>query len=131
MIRPLEPKVLVYASFGNGEDFGYSLEEVWELGQRVATYAHTDFPDCHIYLLGANYRRSNNEERIQVLKRYNSWLKEFAEKTPNCFFIETNDFEQLKRKDIYAPDGVHFNEEGYKYYAEFFKEALKEELECF
>ena len=35
MVRPLEPKVLVYHPMGNFSSFGYSAEEAWELGQRV------------------------------------------------------------------------------------------------
>jgi len=51
MVKPLEPKVLVYGcALGNGLAFGYSVEETWELAQRVIAYAKTDFPDIHIYI---------------------------------------------------------------------------------
>ena len=40
MVKPLEPKVLVYApGLGNGTSFGYTPEEMFELAQRVVLYA--------------------------------------------------------------------------------------------
>jgi len=131
MIRPLEPKVLVYSSHGNSESFGYTLEETWEIAQRVIAYALTDFPDIHVYISSANPQANMSDELIAKRKMYNSWLKEFAEKTPNCFYLDTFNYEPLNDPEIFVKDGVHFNQEGYERYAEFFKEALKDELARF
>ena len=131
MIKPLEPKVLVYSSFGNGENFGYTLEEEWELAQRVALYTLADFPDVHIYLCAPNRRRDITDARLEKLAKYDEYLKEFAKNTPNCFFISAREYEPLQRNDIYVSDGIHFNQDGYHLYADFFREALKDELERF
>ena len=58
-------------------------------------------------------------------------VKEFAEATPNCFYVDALDYEPLRRTDIYVKDGVHYNQEGYDLYAEFYREVLKDELEKF
>lgn len=129
MIRPLEPKVLVYSSHGNSESFGYSLEETWELGQRVIMYTLTDFPECRVYISGANPRKCMSDAEIEKRRRYNSWLREFAEKTPNCFYIDPLEYMPLRDDALFVDDGVHFNQKGYDVYAEFFKEVLKDELE--
>lgn len=129
MIRPLEPKVLVYTFFGNGPSFGYSDEESWELAQRVIAWARTDFPDIRIYLLGAQRSVSTTPEDLAKKRVCNAWVKEFAENTPNCFYLETLDYAPLDRQDIFVEDGVHFNQEGYHIFGDFFKEALKTELE--
>ena len=128
MIRPLEPKVLVYSSFGNGEDFGYSPDEVWEIAQRVVAYTLTDCPDCRVYLCGTNLRRNITEERLSMLRKYDERLREFAENTERCFFIDPKEYEPLSRNDIYVEDGIHFNALGYEIYAEHFKEVLRDEL---
>jgi len=60
---------------------------------------------------------------------FDNWLREFAEKTPNCTYLTLSTYTPIHRNDIYVEDHVHFNQEGYKIYAEFFKEALKEELD--
>ena len=131
MVRPLEPRVLVYSSFGNSEAFGYSPEETWEIAQRVIAYTLADFPECRVYLCGANLRRNVTPERRLATDKYDAFLREFAENTPNCFFIDSKEYEPLTRNDIYVEDGVHFNSKGYEIYAEYFKKALKEELDKF
>ncbi len=131
MIRPLAPKVLVYSSFGNGENFGYTSEETWEIGQRVVEYALADFPDIKIYLCGGQTRPNMARERYEMLKDYDAKLIEFAEKNPRCTYLNFIDCEQFNDADLYVSDGVHFNQKGYDLYTEYFKEALKDELECF
>jgi hypothetical protein len=131
MIRPLEPKVLVYSCYGNSESFGYTLEETWEIAQRVIAYALTDFPDIHVYICGANVRANMSDAERAKRRECNSWAREFAEKTPNCFYLDTLDYAPLNDPDIFVSDGVHFNQEGYHRYAEFFRQALKDELERF
>ena len=131
MVRPLEPKVLVYSSFGNGEDFGYTSEETWEIGQRVVEYALADFPDIRIYLCGGKSRPNMAKERYEMLKAYDNYLIEFAEKHPRCKYLNFIDCEQFAPEDIYVSDKVHFNQQGYDLYTEYFKEALKDELDKF
>lgn len=131
MIRPLEPKVLVYESFANADAFGYTLEERWELAQRVIAYAKTDFPDIRIYLVGPHPARTETEEQIAGKKCYAEMLKAFVAETPNCHYIEVREHEFLAGKDVFIEDGVHFNSEGYKLYAKLYQEALAEELAQF
>ncbi len=128
MIRPLEPKVLVYKSAGNSEAFGYTNEEAWELAQRVIAYTLTDFPEAQVYLVSAARNRDITEEQIKYRREYNSFLKEFAEKTPRCHYLDIFEYEPLTDNDIYINDGVHFNPRGYELFADFFTEALKDEL---
>jgi tetratricopeptide (TPR) repeat protein len=130
MVRPLEPKVLVYSPLGNYSSFGYSFEEAWELAQRVIAYAFADFPEIRIYLCGAHRRRENTEESLANMEKANSVLKEFAENTPNCYFLNPCEDKALSAEDIFS-DGAHYNQKGYEAYAEFFKSALKEELDLF
>ena len=130
MIRPLKPKVLVYTCYGNGGSFGYSLEEIWEIAQRVITYALTDFPGIHIYLCGPGNTKRQTEADLEKKRRFAEMEKEFAEKTENVFFLDLLNYEPIRsRKDIYVEDGVHFNAEGYQLFGEMFREMLKEELD--
>ena len=131
MVRAIEPKVLVYSSFGNSDAFGYSPEETWEIAQRVIAYTLADFPECRIYLCGANHRRVVTPERRLATAKYDALLREFAESTPNCFFIDPKEYEPLSLDDIYVEDGVHFNSKGYEIYADYFKKALERELDEF
>jgi len=131
MIRPLAPKVLVYSSFGNGRSFGYTPEEIWELAQRVIAYARVDFPDIRICLCGSHYHPNDTQKDLEQARQYDSWLQAYAEQTPNCRFVRPMDYAPLRDDSIFVADGVHFNQEGYHRYADFFREALKEELAQF
>lgn len=130
MIRPLAPKVLVYSFNANGSAFGYSLEESWELAERVIAYAMTEFPDIHIYLCSVVPRKkdysftenANNE-------RFNSRLRAFCADNDNCFYIDIMKYEGMHRKDIYIEDGVHFNQDGYDEFKKVFENELRDELE--
>lgn len=132
LIRPLEPKVLVYSPYGNGGAFGYTDDETWELAMRVIAYARTDFPDIRIYLVGPNVTHKTSPEAQAAREQFCQRLKAFTEETPNCFYIDVISYEPLhNRDDILAEDGVHFNQTGYELYKGLFLEALKEELDAF
>lgn len=124
MVRPLAPKVLVYApGLGNGTSFGYTPDELLPLAQRVVLYALSDFPDLRVYLCGLPARYSSEAALI-----YNQQLRQFAEETPNCTFVDMADYPQLARTDVLSEDKVHYNAEGYRLYGEMFREVLKDEL---
>ncbi len=132
LIRPLEPKVLVYSFLANGKSFGYSTEETWELAQRVIAYARTDFPDVTIYLCGPQpHREEPNFSANEENKRFSAIIKAFAENTPNCHYIDVWKYEELHRKDIFVEDGIHYNQAGYHLYGKVFKKELKAELDKF
>lgn len=131
MVRPLAPKVLVYSAFGNYNSFGYSVEEAWELAQRVVMYALTDFPDIHVYICGAQYHRGDTEESRARYEKIDALIKAFVKDTPNCYYLNPHEYKPLQRDEIFIEDGVHYNQLGYDAYAEFFKEVLKEELDRF
>ena len=131
MVRPLEPKVLVYAGSGNATAFGYTVEETWELAQRVVTYAMTDFPDIRIYLLAPNPRRDETEQSIAFKDAYREKVIAFCAEHPNCTVVDPRAYEPLLRKDIYVDDGVHYTQQGYDIYRDFFREVLRDELAQF
>ena len=124
MVWPLEPRVMVYApGLGNGTTFGYTPGELFDLAQRVVLYALSDFPDMKVYICGLPARYSKPEAL-----EYGRWLRQFAEETPNCVYLDIAGCEALQSPALLSPDGVHFNPEGYKAYARFFREALAAEL---
>lgn len=129
LVRPLAPRVLVYIpGFGNDQAFGYTNEESWILGQRVLMYAMTDFPELKIYLCGATPVRDMTEEWQKSSEQTDRFLLSFADEHPQCCFVDIRNDIRFHRRDIFIPDGVHFNQTGYDLYADFFREVLKDEL---
>lgn len=129
MVRPLEPSVLVIsAGFGNGASFGYTADEMLFLLERLVAYARADFPDIHIYFYGESRRRhAANPTRLACI----NGARELMERTPNCHFLDSTDFEPLNVDGLIGDDKIHFNEKGYSAFGEFFKIGLREELERF
>ena len=128
LVRALEPSALVYSpGLGNGMAFGYTPEELFELAQRVVLYALSDFPELRVYLLGLNLNKAAKPHHVA----YDGWLREFAEETPGVTYLDITASVPLSRKDIYVADNVHYNNEGYKLYADFFREVLKDEFDRF
>lgn len=128
MVRAIEPKILVYSpGIGNGLSFGYTKEELYEMAERVVLYAKSDMPDLKIYIIGPNLFKDKRESS----RIYAGWLKELAEKTPDCVYADLTDYEPMQRLDIYVQDNVHYNKEGYDLYAGFFRQLLKDELDQF
>jgi lysophospholipase L1-like esterase len=72
-----------------------------------------------------------SEAERERKKIYDSWIIEFAEKTPNCSYINLLDHEPFCDPSVFLDDGVHFNSKGYDLCEEFYKEVLKDELEKF
>ena len=132
VVRPLEPKALIYTpGLGNAFMFGYTAEETFRLAQRVVLYARNDFPDMPIYIAGFGLFKYHEKKNFEIHKAYNDWLKELCEAVPGCTFLDLDDYEPLRSWDVYIEDKIHFNVEGYRLYAEFFKEKLKHEFDQF
>ena len=72
-----------------------------------------------------------SESEIAGMIKFNSLVKEFAENTPNCFYVDTFNYEPLSRPEIFHKDGTHYIQSGYDVYTEFYREVLKDELEKF
>jgi len=72
-----------------------------------------------------------NESQINTRLSLDEKIKEFVRNNENCFFVDIMGNTNMRREDIFVEDGVHLNNEGYKYFGEMFKEVLKDELERF
>ena len=132
IVRPLAPKVLVYGSWGNIGYLGYTNEEAIALAERVVAYARADFPDIKIYLMGAIYTINQEYgETLDYRNAYNEMVKELAARTPNCTFIDTYACKELWDHSIFIEDNVHYNQEGFDRFGNFFRKALADELAAF
>lgn len=132
VVRPLKPKALIYfPGLGNGFNFGYTAEETFALAQRVVAYARNDFPDMPIYIGGFSTWKSREKPSYEKYKAFEGWLRELSEAVPGCKFLDLDAREEFRTWDVYVEDKIHFNAKGYALYADFFREALKDELDQF
>ena len=133
LIRPLKPSVLVYIPFGNYASFGYSVEENWELAQRVLAYTKEDFPNIKIYLCPTNpINKDLSLTQKNNIKKSISFMECFCGENSNATLIDISGYDEFfTRGDIFAEDNVHLNQEGYNIYEKIMRNALASELEKF
>ena len=133
LIRPLAPSVFVYIPFGNYISFGYSVEENWELAQRVLAYVKTDFPDVKVYLCPTNpINKEKSLTNIKNIEKSIQFMKSYCDENSFAKLIDISPYEEFNtRKDIFASDNIHLNQAGYDIYGMIIRNALEEELNKF
>jgi lysophospholipase L1-like esterase len=102
--------------------------QVLETFKYVVKTVRSRFPTTPIFWIEI----SPNEKRWAVwdkITQANRLLKMYCESTPNLYYIQTAD--KLLGKDgsyqseLYVEDKLHFNEKGYKVWAEIIRKELK------
>lgn len=142
LIRPWEPRALVLRVFPNDRMYGYSPLEIMYLIARICAWAREDFPGIKLYLCDANptLQHKNNETWKSHAKQFNQLLKDYCESHEDCTYLchiqhpgfftdpaDVGDYGKI-REDIFVEDKVHFNQEGYNIYRDFFLKALDDIL---
>ena len=148
IVRPLEPRSLVIATFGNDTMYGYGPKDVMTNVSKLCHWARTDFPGIRIYLMeptpapkDKNFpRRDAWNSKLQMRRSYTEMLDIYAQTHEDTqvihlwnrpVFFETpedvGDYHKV-REDIYAEDMGHFNQAGYDIFKEIILEALDDIL---
>jgi len=133
MVRPYAPRAFVWYEGDNDIKQGYTPGEAFALSLRVFAWLRKDFPACRIFLLSTKYCPSRKDKILQY-KEYNDLLRTYAEETENCAFIDLRPMlyenpgdignPDTIRTDIFLPDMLHFNEQGYIELAAIVRKAL-------
>lgn len=141
-VRPYAPKALIICIGWNDMAFGYSNNEIIAYISKIFDYARADFPGIRLGLCDARplYKGVGNKQPyFDSVYEFNDMCRCYCEEHPDCIFIDhasgsmffedgcTGDYSKVKA-DIYIEDKVHMTPDGYKQYAEFFKEKIKEIL---
>lgn len=117
LIKPYEPKMLVWYCGSNDLALGYTPEAAFALAERVFAWTHVDFPECKILLLSVFHCRSRDAlwPEYQVFNRYQ---ERYAAERP---WVRALDLESLYhtedgriRDEIFQADQLHLNDEGYE-----------------
>jgi lysophospholipase L1-like esterase len=130
VIKPLEPRALVWYEGDNDISAGYTPEEAFLISERVFAWALKDFPGIKLYLLPPKSCPSR-EALIPAYEQYRRLLKDYAQSKPDVFYIDyigmLYDGETLRR-DIYLDDMLHFNDTGYAEFSAVVYDFIKTTL---
>ncbi len=143
MVRPYEPRALVLATMANDVNHGYSANEIMDVQARLIQWAQADFPGLPVYCFNgvpALKHKGKKDPFTRVRKEYNECLEDFCARTENCFYIplekqpffyenpeDVGDYDKI-REDIWAPDQLHLNPQGYGMFMDFIRELFADFL---
>jgi len=121
IIFPYEPKVIFLRSGSNEISGGKSPEQVLADFEAFVARVREKLPDAEIIYISINpipSRWGQNEKNLAA----NKLIREAAERTPKVRFLDIWDMsitpDGKPREDLFGPDRLHFNEQGYRLLAE-------------
>lgn len=141
LVRQYNPRALVMLSHANNMENGYNAQEMMMLLARICAWARADMPGIKIYLCDVRPLegcRNNIPWRGNVYL-YNRMLDEYAAKYEDTVVLKHREdprfFEEgfvgdfgHPRAEMFVEDLVHYNQQGFEIYADFFREKLEEVL---
>ena len=143
MVRPYKPRALVLKAYSNDLDHNYSAEQIVFLQSRILDWARIDMPGIKLFVCDAQPQYKEKELKLTAYyhrKEYNELMKNYCEKHDDVTMTWLSRNPELYdnpedignyakvRDDIWVEDGIHFNNEGYRIYRDFWLKQLDELL---
>ena len=117
IVIPYAPKVIFLRAGGNDLWAGKTPEEVFGDFKEFVAKVHAKLPNTEIFFISWSptpLRWKQHKKELEL----NRLAKAFAKETPRVKYIETYDLplgaDGLPRKELFGPDMLHFNADGYK-----------------
>ena len=130
LVKPFEPStILIYLGGNNINDMGHTGKYVKSLMEQLLNKIHADFPTAKIYY-PYSMAVPNCYKNYKYNTEYGAFIDEMKTLVENTDWLSGIDtFDRLTqdgeaRKDLYRPDGIHLNEDGYKLFAEIINAAV-------
>jgi hypothetical protein len=121
IVFPYEPKMIFLRAGGNDIANGKSPEKVFHDYQDFVKAMRAKLPDTEIIFIGWNatplrWAQHDKEETL------NNLVRDFTKQTPHLQYCDTWDMvldqDGKPRPELFEPDRLHFNAEGYKLLAD-------------
>lgn len=135
MVRPYKVDMILLRCGVNDIYQGLTANETWFLTERLIEWIKTDNPKAKIGLLGIFDVIRATDEQYQSFVEYNAFLKDYAQKEEQVFYIDLNSFFYEDSKNIgtrknfrkvFLEDGLHLTDGAYAEMANYLTEKLLE-----
>jgi lysophospholipase L1-like esterase len=130
LIFPHGPRIIFFRAGGNDLFAGKSPQQVFADFKDFVADVQAKLPSTEIVFISwspsiARWQQAGKEKTL------NAMVKQFARQTPRLQYLEAYDIslgpDAKPRPELFAPDKLHFNQQGYKLLAERVRSFLKEE----
>ncbi len=117
MIFPYQPSAIFLRAGGNDINAGWPVEEVFADFKAFVAKVRGKFPNIPIYYIGLS-PTIKRIEQISAGNQLNDLIAAYCQAGRGLTYIDTRklslDPKGEVRPDVFVPDMLHFNEEGYK-----------------
>ena len=124
LVKPFDPSIIIIFLGGNNiNNMGHTGAYARSLMEKLLNKMHEDFPDAEIYYIYSMAVPSCYKGG-KFNYEYGQFIDEMKELVANTEWLNGIDtFDDLTRdgeakKELYRPDGIHLNEDGYDVFAE-------------
>ena len=130
LVKPFDPSIIIIFLGGNNiNNMGHTGAYARSLMEKMLNKMHEDFPDAEIYYIYSmavpscykggkfNYEYGQFIDEMKDLVANTEWLNGI-----DTFDDLTRDGEA--KKELYRPDGIHLNDDGYDVFAEIINENI-------
>jgi len=128
IVLPYKPSIIVYYCGSNDVLDGASGQEIFANFREFEMRVHRALPNTRIYYFAIN-RAPDKRNRWDVVDQANSLAKQYAYRTANLDYIESNtvlfDAKDEPLTALYKPDGLHFNPPAYVEFTKLIKPVLQ------
>jgi lysophospholipase L1-like esterase len=132
LLKPYNPKIVVFYSGDNDPGIGKSPEKIVEDFKMVYAITRSMYPDAQVVVMATKI----SESRLRLKEAYiqaNSLLKEFADDSSRLHYFDSAslllDEEGKPDSNLYKSDKLHLNDKGYEIWSKHLKTLLKSLLE--
>lgn len=129
IIFPYQPRMIVLRAGGNDIHAGKSPQRVFDDYKAFVAKVHARLPGARIVYLSTNPTPARWAER-EATRTLNAMIEEYACRRPYLSYIETWDMvlgsDGRPRPELFAPDRLHFSDEGYRLLADRVRPFLEE-----
>ena len=127
LVKPLEPKTIVWYEGDNDLAVGYTPEEIFEITSVLFDKIREDFPGIRFVVISVK-KSPSRKELWDDIEYYNEMIKKHSLGKSDITIMDmekvTHCGKEKPREDIYLEDGLHFNEKGYTLLSVQIKKAL-------
>jgi lysophospholipase L1-like esterase len=129
IVVPYQPRIIVFYAGGNDINAGKAGETVFADFQRFVAAVHQKLPRTHIAFISVapNPARWHQIERVQ---KANSLVQAYSRTDSRLSFINAYPHmlgpDGTPKPDIFLPDRLHMNENGYAIWKELVRDHLRE-----
>lgn len=121
IVLPYAPCMVLIRAGGNDIHAGKTADQVFDDFKAFVDKIHSALPKTDVVYISQTAAPARWSERDEVQK-LNALVEQCAENTPGVKYVETWDIvmrpDGTAREDLFLPDKLHFNAEGYRLMAD-------------